>query len=643
MGKRRDDMRTKEKLFMSLMIVNVLLAWGLTTFPLPYKGLWVFAALLIGPGLVYFTALCKKEQIPGKEELGFIQSTREKKETKGDNLLEISEGLAITAQTLINLSKKNIEDAEKLQTLADHMLENVTATAVATDEVNAGIQQWAAASHMASEGAASMMSFSKDSLELVKRSKNTIGISNDLLLQLAKELQDSTGMMDELKPITYQISQFLANIENIARQTNLLALNAAIEAARAGSAGKGFSVVADEIRKLSDQSTLLTNEIKDVVGSIGARIEKVNEVFEGNLSKISGVGEISQKSTLALQQIESKMLDIEKAVQILFETSDTQARTGERISSSAQGISSVANSSKDVSRSTMESIRHQLSVNQEIGRFAQELGDLAFHLQKTAVQYKSDNEIFFGINPIASPELRKQYFSIIQEAAKQAGFKARTIIVQDYNALSEAMLNNIVDVGWFSPFAYVNARNKMNTEPIAMAVIHGQSFYHGCIVTRKDRPIQQLRDFKNKVFGYVDQKSTSGYVYPRYLLKKEKLNPDQIFRETQYLGSHNHVIEAVINGTIDGGATYDVGIEVARQQGIKTDELKVIAKTEPIPADAIAVNPNIPTEWKEKLKNGFLHLKNTPEGKKLLSHSIFTEFIENDDKYYDVIREVSNS
>ena len=249
--------------------------------------------------------------------------------------------------------------------------------------------------------------------------------------------------------------------------------------------------------------------------------------------------------------------------------------------------------------------------------------------------------MFFGINPIASPELRKQYFGIINEAARQAGFKARTIIVQDYNALAEAMQNSIIDVGWFSPFAYVNAKEKVNTEPIAMGVLNGQPFYHGCIVTKKNNGIQQLKDLKDKVFGYVDVKSTSGYVYPRYLLKENKLNPDSLFKEVQYMGTHNKVIEAVLRGEIDGGATYDVGIGVAGKSGMQINDLNILAKTEPIPADAIAVNPNLANEKKDKLKYAFLNLKQTEEGRKLLTHSIFTDFIQNDDKYYDVIRKVS--
>ncbi|AOT70422.1 phosphate/phosphite/phosphonate ABC transporter substrate-binding protein [Geosporobacter ferrireducens] len=614
---------------------NGLLAFLLGNFHLPYRGIFIFIALTAGQGILFKLLKTDRNQKKAMIQTTGLEGGRE------DNLLEVSEQLAIAAQNLINLSNRNAEDAVKMEQLAKNMTDNVSLTAKTTDEVNAGIQQWAASSQMASEQANNMLSFTNASMTLIQSSRDTIKESNTLLLQLAQDIEGSFQSIEELKPITDQITQFLSNIENISSQTNLLALNAAIEAARAGTAGKGFSVVADEIRKLSDESAQLTGEIKNVVKSIGQRIDKVNHVFSANIKKITGVEEISRKSSQAILEIENKLKDIQQAVAVLFETAESQARTGDEISSSAQQIASVANNSKAVGGETMESVLHQLKNNKEITILAGELGNLAYDLQKTAIQFKSDHEVFFGINPIASPELRKQYFGIINEVARQAGFKARTIIVKDYNALAEAMQNNIIDVGWFSPFAYVNAKEKVNTEPIAMGVLNGQPFYHGCIVTKKNNGIQQLKDLKGKVFGYVDVKSTSGYVYPRYLLKENRLNPDTLFKEVQYLGTHNKVIEAVLNGEIDGGATYDVGIGVAGKAGLNINNLNILAKTEPIPADAIAVNPNLVHEKKEKLKYAFLNLKQIEEGRKLLTNSIFTDFIQNDDKYYDVIRKVS--
>jgi phosphate/phosphite/phosphonate ABC transporter binding protein len=629
--------------FLFMTILNIFLSWAIGWMKLVAKIPVVLLILFLGQVIFYGLLLLTRKNLGEDERIGedIKDPSAQKQGKMENNMLEVSEKVAMNAQNLINLSHKNTEDAFSLENLAKDMLGNIHRMVKVTNDVNASIHQWAAASQLGTNQAQSMLFSSNASMELIRKSKDTIQCSNLFLLEMAGEIKLSAKNMEVLQPITKQMGMFLGNIENIAKQTNLLALNAAIEAARAGDTGKGFSVVADEIRKLSDESTQLTNEMKAGVGSITSTIDSINKSFEGNLNKISGVEEVSKKAARAMDEIEDQLKDIQYALEVIFESADGQGKMGEQIAVSIKEVSDAASDSMEVSHKTMESIVNQLKHNREIAILAEELGACSYDLQKTAVQYKTDEEIFFGINPIASPELRKQYISIINEAAGQAGLKARTIIVQDYNALAEAMANDIIDVGWFSPFAYVNARTKTKAEPIAMAVLNGQPFYHGCIITKKNSGILNLKDLSNKVFGYVDKKSTSGYVYPRYILKENHLNADKMFKQVQYLGSHNKVIEAVLQGDVDGGATYDVGIQVANRAGIPIQQLNILAKTAPIPADAIAVNPNMESQKKQRLKEAFLNLKHTEKGKSLFINSIFTDFIENNDGYYDVIRKVS--
>nr|WP_307897668.1 phosphate/phosphite/phosphonate ABC transporter substrate-binding protein [Clostridium botulinum] len=265
-----------------------------------------------------------------------------------------------------------------------------------------------------------------------------------------------------------------------------------------------------------------------------------------------------------------------------------------------------------------------------------ELINISEELQKESSKLKMENEIIFGINPFTAPKnIKKMYVPIIEKVCKSIGYKARTIIVKDYDALNDNIKENIIDVGWFSPFAYVNAHKKSGVIPIVTPKINGKDYYKGYIIARKDSNIKTLNDLKDKIFGYVDVNSASGCIYANHILKDNKLNHNSLFKESYFLGSHDNVINAVLNGEIDAGATYDEALENARKEGIKVDDILILAQSENIPKDTIGVNKNMNKELIDKLKKAFIDIKDL--------HTIDTPvqgFIESFDEKYDVIRKI---
>jgi phosphate/phosphite/phosphonate ABC transporter binding protein len=248
-----------------------------------------------------------------------------------------------------------------------------------------------------------------------------------------------------------------------------------------------------------------------------------------------------------------------------------------------------------------------------------------------------EKEIIFGINPFTSPEnIRKMYVPILEWVCKRIGCRSRIIIVKDYDALTEGIKNNIIDVGWLSPFAYVNAHKESGVIPIATPKVNGRFSYNGYIITRKNSSISKLSDFRNKHFGYVDMKSASGYIYARHMFKLEGLDPDKLFERVSFMGSHDKVIKSVLSGELDGGATYSEAIDMAEAAGLPVSELHILVKTEDIPKDAIAVNPNLSKKLAEELKQAFAAYDGTAS-----KESPVQGFAESDDVKYNVIRAVA--
>lgn len=158
----------------------------------------------------------------------------------------------------------------------------------------------------------------------------------DHILEISKQSMEMVGVINDVGEHMAHVEKLLADVQKIADQTNLLALNAAIEAARAGEAGRGFAVVADEVRNLSKNSDKFSEEIKSVVNASKSNIATAQRMIELMASKDMNVA-ISSKASIDNMMAGIAMINA-KVAQNIAEVSKTTSKIEESVGNAVRGL-----------------------------------------------------------------------------------------------------------------------------------------------------------------------------------------------------------------------------------------------------------------------------------------------------------------
>lgn len=275
-------------------------------------------------------------------------------EAKSRELVSSAESLNQIAQSSDRINKEQAEETEQAATAVNQM--SVTAQSVAESTMS-GEQ----ASNQVQQQASEAAQFLKQMSNALKAQAEEIKASEQTLLSLKKASSD--------------IGQVSDVIHNIAEQTNLLSLNAAIEAARAGESGRGFSVVADEVRTLAGKTQSSTGEIEKLIQRLHEDVDKVSQTM---LIQIEHANHNVQSSETAITTIEG-----------VLTAADTIHALNADIASAAEQQSAV---SEEVSRnvtSIMDNARKSASHSEETAKASHKLQDLAVSIKELMSQYKT--------------------------------------------------------------------------------------------------------------------------------------------------------------------------------------------------------------------------------------------------------------
>ncbi len=623
--------KTNENLLLCIAIIII----NSLTFFIKENNLYLILAIILidALDLVLIFNNSKNKQKDMKS-ISYEKPSDVGKTNEYDELFSAWQTIGYDIQQLLWLSKDSVDVLKKITSVSKEVGEYTEQNSASIEEINSNVSEFAGTEEKLNNSVINIEESSEKSLKILDSNKEIINDIGKYLLRVGDDINNLSVSNNNLKVSSNKINEFVAYINQISKQTNLLALNASIEAARAGDAGKGFSVVAKEIRKLSEETEKAVTEIQGILKLIVSDVEESDNSTNKCIKGIKGVQEISGKSSKLVSNIKEILQDIFNSISSLKDISSDQKETSNQISMAVQTVADAVEKTNNITAESLKMIMQQEAKNNELFNYCDKLSETSSNVQMIASRLKKQNEIIFGINPFTTPEnIKNMYVPILEKICDSIGYKAKAVIVKDYDALSRGIENDTIDIGWFSPFAYVNAHDRENVIPLVTPKINNKISYKGYIITKKDSGIKSVEDLKNKTFGYVDVESASGYLYARHILKTKGLNPDKLFKEVTFLGSHYNVIKSVLSGAVDAGATYNEALESGKEQGFNTDEINIISTTEDIPKDALAANPRFNKELAEKLQQAFISFNNFSG-----LNSNITGFVKSSDENYDIIR-----
>ena len=224
--------------------------------------------------------------------------------------------------------------------------------------------------------------------DLATTKREDIGSALSMLLELREVVRVSAKEVRSLERASEKISTFVGTIQGVARQTNLLALNAAIEAARAGEHGRGFAVVADEVRKLADGSARAAHEVDSTVSQIREQIDSFISTMETGFSRVTGVEETSRGAEAAFEEIFAAVQQVAEAAHRVVESAETNRTAFETVEDAVRNVGAAAESHAASAQEVSAAAEEQSAATQEMSAASVELLMSADRLKELVSGFK---------------------------------------------------------------------------------------------------------------------------------------------------------------------------------------------------------------------------------------------------------------
>jgi methyl-accepting chemotaxis protein len=302
-------------------------------------------------------------KVDGTDEAGRLLAAMHKMQEKlRDTLQSISGSADQLASAAEELNAVTDEGARGLARQNDE----IEQAATAVNEMTSAVEEVARNAISTSDASKNATSSAGDGRDLVQETVSAIE-------RMSSDVQATADLVGNLAEESRDIGKVLDVIRGLADQTNLLALNAAIEAARAGEAGRGFAVVADEVRALAHRTQQSTSEIERMIGSIQGGTEKAVGSMRNSTERAASTLSIAKGAGLALDTINTAIVEINERNLVIASAAEEQAQVAREVDRNLVNIRDLSAQSSDgasqTSAASGELTRLAVDLNGLVSRF----------------------------------------------------------------------------------------------------------------------------------------------------------------------------------------------------------------------------------------------------------------------------------
>lgn len=270
-----------------------------------------------------------------------------------------------------------------------------------------------------------------------------------------------------------------------------------------------------------------------------------------------------------------------------------------------------------------------------------QLGEL-----EPAVQIRGSEEdanLKVALASITSPKESIIYYEeLLQYLEEKLDKPIKVIQRKTYKEVNDLIIAGEVDLAFICTYSYVQGREQFGLEPFLVPSVNGNTTYQSYIIVPAGSPAEAFTDLKGKRFAFSDPDSTTGYLYPNWLVNKLGETTETFFRSTIFTYSHDNSIKAVADRVVDGAAIDGLVLDyIAEKQPVYASLVKVIDKSTEFGSPPVVASPHLSQEERQKIWEILTSMHLDPDGMAILEKIRVEKFVPQNDQAYDSIKSLA--